>query len=160
MSRIRSVLIDNSVGSIFRNIRKVSQATAANVIAGNKLSTKSIKGSGNLRVANNVGNKGIFLLTGGVITQCVVSLKTQPMSGTVTIRFRVGETYATSVQIGELMTVPWRSPLLGPQRVPYLEVQNVTTVVPPRHYVYVDVVTIGSVGAGNGLTATVALYTG
>jgi hypothetical protein len=154
------VLIDNSVGSIFRNVSTVAQATAANVIAGNKIVTRSISGSGNLRVLNNIGNKGIFLLTGGLITQCLVSLKTQPINGEVTVRFRVGETYASSVQIGQLITVPARSASLGKQKIPFLVSQQVTAVVPPGNYVYVDVVSIGSGTPGAGLVATVALYTG
>jgi len=156
MPRTRSVLVDNTIGRIFRNVTTVAQASAASVIAGDRLTTRSI-GSGQaalIKIANNIGGKGLFFVTGASVTQLRVSLIRAPRGRDALIQVRKGLTYATSTTVGEPYAIP-----AGNVNVAATATYTVAITLAAGESLYFDVVQVGSMFAGTGLTVTVNLYT-
>ena len=155
MPRTRSVLVDNVVGSIFRNVTTTQQATAANVIAGSRLTTRAISGgSSSLRPTLNVGRKGIFFINGALVTQLKLSLLTAPRGTPVLIQVKKGLTYASSENVG----TPYEIPLSVFRSVTVN--YNISVSLLPSESLFFDIVQTGSMTSGSGLTITVGFYSG
>lgn len=153
MARTRSVLVDNTIGRIFRNVVSVSQATAASVIAGAKLTTKSISGGrAVLKVQNNIGGKGIFMIGGGVVTQLIFKLTKAPRGSDAAIRVKKGTNYAEATTVGDY-TIPQASSGVT-------QTYNVSITLAAGETLYFDIVQVGSITAGTGITLTVGFYAG
>lgn len=154
MTRTRSVLVDNTIGSIFRNITTVSQAGPSSTIAGAKLTTKSISGgSASLKIQNNIGGKGIFLIGGGLITQLIFNIKRTPKGSPVLVWVRKGTTYLNSTVIGEYT-------LLESVTASVSQTQSVNINVAPGETMYFDVTQTGSIYPGAGLSVLIGYYAG
>lgn len=103
MARVRSVLIDNTIGRIFRNTTSVGTATAANLIAGNKLESAAITASKKtvVRSALNIGNgSGIYFAGGAVVNSLQLTALTAPVGSSIVVTAKLGSTYDTSTILG------------------------------------------------------------
>lgn len=153
MARTRSVLVDNTIGRIFRNVSSVSQATAASVIAGAKLTTKSISGGrAVLKVRNNIGGNGIFMIGGGLVTQLIFKLTKAPRGSTVTMRVKKGTSYDTATTVADY-TIPEGTKSIT-------QVYTVSITLAPGESLYFDIVEVGSIAPGTGITTTIGFYAG
>lgn len=154
MPRTRSVLVDNVVGSIFRNVTTTQQATAANVIAGSRLTTRAISGgTSSLRPALNINRTGIFFITGGLVTKLTLSLLTAARGTTVLVEMKKGLTYDTSTSVG---TYEIPLSVLRSVTVTY----DVSVSMLPNERLFFDIVRSGSMTSGSGLTITAGFYAG
>jgi hypothetical protein len=153
MARTRSVIIDNTLGRIFRNTPSVSQATAANLIAGSKIESTSFAAGAKVvaRVVNNIGaGKGLFFPSGALITSIQLTA-TMPASGNLlTLRLRVGVDYASSISIEE-----YQMPNLTKSAT-----FTVAITVPIGHSVFFDIAQVGSIKPGQGVGARLSFYRG
>lgn len=150
MARTRSVLIDNTLGRIFRNVTSVSSASAANLIAGLKLESSAIAAARRTtaRPTLNLGNSGIFFVGGGLINLVNLSAATAPAGQPIIVRLRVGVDYESSTENSQYQ-------LLGTTaNFP------VTITVPAGHSVFFDIVQVGSVKAGAGVGVRLSFYRG
>lgn len=155
MPRTRSVLVDNTIGRIFRNVTAVSQATPANVIAGDKLVQRVINGgTSNLAVRNNIGGRGLFFISGGLVTQIRIGLKYASRGTPITVRVRRGTTYDTSSVI-DTYSVP-----AGGIRAPATETFNVSISLSAGESLFFDITAVGTLFPGAGIQITVGFYTG
>ncbi len=105
MARIRSVLMDNTLGRIFTNIEAPSKAMPANLLAGTKLSTLSFSGNkkGLVRVANNIGTTtGMKFLQRSQIVKIRAYVTLFGRGGDVVINVRKGTSYVDSTVISTL----------------------------------------------------------
>lgn len=150
MARTRSVLIDNTLGRIFRNVTSVGSANAANLIAGLKLESAAIAAAKRTvaRPTLNLGNNGIFFVGGALINLVSVSAATAPAGQPIIVRLRVGEDYASSTEHSQYQ-LSGRS-----------ENFPVTITVPQGHSVFFDIVQAGSVRTGAGVGVRLSFYRG
>lgn len=157
MPRVRSVLVDNTIGRIFRNTPTVTQATAVNIIAGSKIETRSLSTSARtvLKVQNNIVPRGILFVGGGVVTQVIMFLSAAPRGGTATIQIRKGLTYANSVVVGEASITD-----IVPVSTNVTQTVNLSFNVDPGESVFCDVTSVGSISPGSGLRVTLGFYAG
>lgn len=151
--RTRSVLIDNTLGRIFRNLTSVQNSTAESVIAGSKLTNKSITGGkAVLKVQQNLGGRGLFVIGGGLLTQIILRLTKAPKGTPAIIRVKRGITYASSTTIGD-----YELPGSG---VSTNITFTVNETLEPGESIYFDVIAIGNISPGTGLTAIIGYYAG
>lgn len=157
MPRVRSVLVDNTIGSIFKNVSTVSQATAANVIAGTKLSTKSISTTAttNIVVRNNVNGKGLYFISEAVVTKLILFVATVPRGADVVVRVRKGSTYATSTVVDS-----YSISHLSVTKKNLTQEYNISATLSAGESLYFDVTSVGSLSPGAGLRITAGFYTG
>lgn len=157
MPRVRSVLVDNTIGSIFRNVATVSQATAENVIAGTRLSTRSITtgSSVNVVVRNNISSRGLQFLTGAVVTRLILLLATAPRGADVVVRMRKGMSYDTSTTVGDY-SLSHTSLIKKNLTQEY----NVSVNLAVGESLFFDVISVGSLSPGAGLRITAGFYAG
>lgn len=151
MARTRSMIVDNTIGRIFRNVATVSQANASNLIAGTKIESAIISSTSKAatRPTLNLGNgKGIFFAGGALITQLQLSAGTPPTGTPIIVRLRVGATYATSTEIDQYQ--------LSTRSVTH----TVTISVPAGSSVFFDIVQTGSIKPGVGFAVRLNFYRG
>lgn len=147
------MLVDNTIGRIFRNVAAVNQATPASVIAGAKLVNKAVTSSATLKVTNNLGNRGIFFIGGGLATQFIVRVASAPRGSSIVIRARRGTSYDTSTEIGTYELVPTGSKTLQ-------QTFAVSVTMATAEYMYFDIVQVGNITPGKGITILVGYYAG
>ena len=155
MARTRSVLIDNTLGRIFRNVTSSASGTAANLIAGSKIESAAIT-SGTRTVArptNNIGNgKGIFFAGGALITSINLTARGAPVgyinANSIVTRVKVGASYETAESVGDYA----------------LQTKSITTstaiTVNAGHSVYFDIIQVGSIKPGTGFGVRLNFYRG
>lgn len=155
MPRTRSVLVDNTIGRIFRNVSTVSQATAASVIAGDKLAQRLLNGgTSNIRVQNNVGGRGLFFIGGALVTQLIFSNRFSSRGSPVVINVKKGTTYALATLIGN-----YEIPPLTAQRQGSSATFAVSITLAAGESLFFDVVSVGNVFPGTGLSILAGFYT-
>lgn len=153
--RNRSILTDATLGKIFTNTSSVQAADASKLIAGTKLASSTISAVPRTAVArvtrNLSGNSsGIRFPSGGLVVSFIISASTASIGRAIIFEVRVGSSYATST-------------LLDTQQ---LEVNvktktvSVAWTIPAGNSLYVDVVQVGDVKPGNGLSTQFNYYTG
>jgi len=155
MARTRSVLIDNTLGRIFRNVQSTATANAANLIAGSKIESTGIISAKKVvaRVSNNIGNgKGLFFAGGALVTSITLTTATPPAgSGTgsaLITRVKVGSSYETAQSVGDY-SLTSRSATIS----------TVITVA-VGHSVYFDIIQVGSIKPGIGFGVRLNFYRG
>ena len=152
MQRTRSVLIDATVGTILRNVSSINTSNSVNVIAGNRLTTRSITGGKSVvRPTLNVGGKGMFFIAGASVTQIILSISRVSKGSGIQVVVKQGLNYQTSSVVGSTLTLP-ADTLRSTHSLPIS--------IPEGNSIFFDIVSIGSTFAGAGLTITVAHYTG
>jgi hypothetical protein len=153
MARTRSVIIDNTLGRIFRNTPSVSQATAANLIAGSKIESTSFAAGKKVvaRVLNNIGTgKGLFFPSGGLITSVQLTAATAAFGSLLTLRLRVGVDYDSSISIQEYQMPNFTKSATF----------SAAITVPIGQSVFFDITQVGSIKPGQGVGARLSFYRG
>jgi hypothetical protein len=153
MARVRSVLIDNTIGRIFRNTTSVGTATAANLIAGNKLESAAIIASKKaiVRPALNIGNgAGMYFAGGAIVNLFQLTVSTAPVGSSIVITAKLGLSYDTSAVVGTY-TLPALSNSYS---------YPVAVSVPVGQSLYFDINEAGSVKPGAGLGIRANFYRG
>ena len=151
--RIRSILVDNTLGKIFTGANSVSYATAANMIAGSQKQVKTVYAGATVttKVANNLsGGNGISVGNNGVLTGVTLSLAAPAVGAAVTINLKKGSSYSNSSIVGTY-SIP----------VSLLSAVYVTTLsfITTDNF-YIDVTQVGSVKSGTGLLVQLSYYSG
>lgn len=153
MARVRSVLIDNTIGRIFRNTTSVAAATAANLIAGNKLESSAIIASKKttVRPALNIGNgSGMYFAGGALVNSFQLTAITAPVGSSVVVSVKLGANYADSVEVG-VYALPALSKSAS---------YPVVVTVPVGQSLYFDINEAGSVKPGVGFGIRANFYRG
>ena len=153
MRRNRSVLIDATIGSILRNVSSINQSNSVNVIAGNRITTRSINSARTTLVkpALNIGGKGMFFISGAFVTQIILSVARASRGSDIKVIVKRGATYDTATIVGTELSIPQNS---------VSTTNNLAISVPVGEFLFFDVTAAGSIYAGAGLSITVAHYTG
>lgn len=153
MARVRSVLIDNTIGRIFRNTTSVAMANAANLIAGSKIESSAITASSKtvVRPALNIGNgSGIYFAGGGLINSLVLTATTAPVGSSIVVTAKVGFNYADSTVVST-----YNLPELS-KSFSYPVVINILV----GQSLYFDINEAGSIKPGSGFGIRANFYRG
>ena len=153
MARVRSVLIDNTIGRIFRNTTSVAAATAANLIAGNKLESSAIVASKKtvVRPVLNIGSgSGIYFAGGAVISSLELTAATAPVGSSIIVTAKVGSNYDESTVIDEYVLPELSKSFLYP----------IALSVSVGQSLYFDIDEAGSTKPGTGLGIRANFYRG
>lgn len=149
--RTRSVLIDATLNRIFTSVDSPSSATAANLLAGVKMLTKTLATptSVTVRPAKNIGG-GVFLGGNGTVASIVLRTVTRaPQGGTgIVLDLKRGTSNATATTVATL-TLPSGS--------------STATITPSLTFsstdrFYIDVVQSGTIVPGIGLSINFNYY--
>lgn len=151
--RTRSVLIDSTIGRIFTNVSSVTSAAPTSMIAGAKLTSRSIvqNKKATVTVSNNIGNTGLFFVGGALVTQIIMSVVKAPAGSSILIKVKVGATYATAVATG---------PEYALNQNTKSATHNVSITVPPGESLFVDITQRGALSPGAGLSLNFVHYAG
>ena len=157
--RLRSILVDNTIGKIYTNVADTTSVTPVNLIAGSVLKTVSKPQpimSSNIIKANNLGLAGIGPFASvGLITLVTLTAATAPTGlglvsngGDVSIVLKQGTTYSTSVIVGtySLLATFRNTPTVA----------SISLAV--GDYIYVDIIKVGDKTPGKGLTVQLGYY--
>jgi hypothetical protein len=153
MPRTRSVLVDNTLGRIFRGVSSVGAASAENLIAGSKIESSSFAAGSKVvaRVLNNIGTgKGIFFPGGALITSLTLTAATAASGTPLIVRMRIGADYASSVEIDQ-----YQLPNLSRSAT-----FSASVTVPVGQSVFFDITQVGSIRPGAGVGARLSFYRG
>jgi hypothetical protein len=155
--RTRSLLIDASLGKIFAGASDSLSATAANLIGGSTLKSiqRNFGTSGILaKVTNDVITRTPFPAN-AIITAVKVMVNTapgsyQPTGSSIIITLKTGLTYATSTSVGDVS-------------LPALTTSATTATsisILAGYTLYWDIIQVGSIRPGIGLSITPYYYIG
>lgn len=150
MARVRNFLIDNTIGKVFTNVQNVSAANASNIIAGTKLQSKIISSTAStvMRITKMLGNTGIYFPSDSLVTTAVIKLSKAATASGTSIGIKVGTSYTTATLINTTSISA--------------NAANTTitlnSTVPAGQYMYIDILSVPSAGAGLGFNITVNFY--
>ena len=153
MARVRSVLIDNTIGRIFRNTTSVATATAANLIAGSTLESSAITASARtlVRPALNIGKgSGIYFAGGALINSLNLTAVTAPVGSSIVVTVKKGSNYDDSTVVDEYVLPALSNSSSYP----------VAISVSAGQSIYFDINQVGSVKAGAGFGIRASFYRG
>jgi hypothetical protein len=151
MSRTRSVLIDNTLGRIFRGVTSVVAATPANLIAGSKIETTSIAAGRRIttRVTNNLaGASGIFFPGGALINSVVLTAAAAPAGTPIVLHVKTGTNYSTASDVAEYQLSSTTATF------------STLITVPAGNSVFFDITQVGSVRPGAGFGVRINYFRG
>lgn len=152
-TRIRSILIDNTISKVYTNVVKPSLANSSNVIAGTTKQGLTLAAFGStsaLRIVSNLMGRtnGYPIVSNTLITNFRITLKSPAIGGFTGARLvlKVGTTYASAVAVATIST--------------FATSASVATgiLVEPGQNLYLDVTGTGTVKPGIGLTVGVDYY--
>ena len=153
MARIRSLLIDNTLGKIFTNTQSSLTADASKLIAGSKLLTASFTSAKTttVKVISNLGTgKGILFPNSSLLTQITLSVATAPSGAPITVVIKKGTSYTTATVTG---TYTIAADTLTSN-------YTVSQTINSGDSLFADVTTVGNVKSGVGLTILFNYYAG
>lgn len=154
VTRIRSLLIDNTLGKIFTGVSKTAEGSADKLIAGTKLLSKSITQNKRFIVVptKNLGNGQGLILSAkeSLLTQIIMTAFASSAGQPVTISVLKGLTYSTSTELGRYNLAE------GSKSVQYY----ISHKLLPGEKIFVDVITSGSTRRAAGLSLTFMYYGG
>lgn len=152
--RMRSILIDSTLGKIFTNTASVQDADASKLIAGTKLNSTTVATIKGVvaKLTKNLSARpsGVKFVAGALITKLTLSLTTPAAGQAIVFEFKVGLTYETSTLLG--------TDSINPGSV--VKVSTVSWVIPVNYGVYIDIVQVGSTKPGSGVSVQFSYYTG
>lgn len=150
--RTRNLLIDNTFGKIFTNVSRTSDGTADKLIAGTKLSTKSITQSAKFIVIPtlNLGNgQGLILAESiSILTQIKMSVVTASSGQDVSISVLKGASYETATQLGTYNLSA------GVKTIQH----NVSHQISSGEKIFVNIITSGTTRKATGLSLNFIYY--
>jgi hypothetical protein len=151
--RTRSILLDNTFGKIYTDSSDVV-ADPTKVIAGAKAQYANINSSRDavVRIAYNLGatGRGIVFPTQAVVTKITLTTATAPTGSNIIIAVKTGTSYSTATQQGTYSITPTNT-----------SSTNVTGInVPAGNSIFTDVIGIGSLNQGTGLSIQYEYYSG
>ena len=155
MTRTRSMLIDSSLGKIFTNVDTITNASAANLIAGSVVKTTTIpQGTGTTacKIALNIGS-GISFRVKALLILATAIVKVAPKGQSLIVTVKKGSTgYATATIQTTIIIAPGTlTATTG----------DISISIDAGDYLYFDVTQVGtSAGAGTGLSVTYSYYLG
>jgi hypothetical protein len=159
MPRVRSIILDNSLGRVFSGVAKTTQAGNANVIGGavqqSKAITSKSKTTSIINTYNIVAsNAGLMIAANGgqvVSTRAITNKAHDGVNANLNIVIRVGLVYATSTVVATISLAPKTTS----------GTSDLAFTVPPGHYIYVDTLYVGTgtpTARAVGLTVTFNFY--
>lgn len=152
--RLRSILIDSTLGKIFTNTAEVTPSDPSKLIAGTKIQSTIISSPKKLSlvVSKNLGltGAGKKFTSGALLTAATLDLMTTTMGASLIVLMKVGSTYETSTLAATLtLAAASRS-----QTTP------LSITVQPNHAVFFDIAQVGTTRPGQGLSITLKYYAG
>ena len=153
VQRVRSILVDNTLGKIFTGANTVSNATAANLIAGTQKNIKTFSSAATttMRVANNLfGGTGVSIGSNGVIVSVTLTAATAPVGSNTVINLKKGNTYSNSSVVGTY-SMSSNSPIV---------LYSTTLNFSSSDNFFVDITQVGSTKSGSGLGVQLGYYSG
>ena len=152
-SRTRSIILDNTLSKVYKQVVTPGAATPANVIAGTALKSAtlfSLARTATAVKANNLGGRtnGLIFPGTSIIKTFKVAVTSAASGGPITVVFKVGTTYATSVVV---YTATLAQSVLTANT-------EAAILIDPNYNMYVDVTTIGTTRPGSGLSASIDYY--
>lgn len=151
--RIRSILVDNTLGKIFTGANTVSNASAANLIAGTQKLVKTFA-SGvavNTKVANNLtAGSGLLIGNNGVLVSVTLMAVTAPLGSNISVNLKKGSAYASSSIVGTYTLSPGSNLTYYTTAISFLATDNF----------FIDITQVGSVKSGVGFSIQLGYYSG
>lgn len=152
--RTRSVIIDNTSGKIFKDVADSSLATPSNIIAGPRVRQAAFTAPGTalVKIVNNIGITGLGLQfpTNIVVTGVTLTVTVDPIGSAIQVRLKQGTTYNTASVMGTYQISAGTSTSINP----------VNVSVASGNKIYADILQVGSVRPGAGLSVIVTYYSG
>lgn len=151
--RVRSILIDNTLGKIYTNVDSTLSTDSSKLIAGTKLQSYTYAANirSNAVVARNIGTgTGVFFPNRGLIVVGRLGVTVAPLGRTINVDIKVGSTYATST-VAATLSLPINS---------LASTTNLVVNVQSGQSLYFDVTQVGNVRPGTGLSIKLDYYAG
>lgn len=151
--RIRSILIDNTLGKIYTNVDTTLSTDSSKLIAGTKLQsfTYAATTTATAVVARNIGTgTGVPFPNNSLIVSGRLGVSAAPLGRTIIVAIRVGSNYATST-VATTLSLPINA--LSSTTVLAINIQS-------GQFLYFDVTQVGNVRPGSGLSIKLDYYTG
>lgn len=153
MPRIRSILIDNTLGKIFTNVETSTSTDSSKLIAGTKLQsfTYAATTTATTVVAKNIGTgTGVPFPNNGLIVAGRLGVSVAPTGRAINVAIRVGSTYATST-VATTLSLPVSA---------LSATTNLAINIQSGQFLYFDVTQVGNIKPGNGLSVKLDYYAG
>ncbi len=152
--RTRSILVDSTLGRIFTNVVSSAASDASKLIAGTKTQRVSFTSPRTMiaRVLSNAGASGLGLRfsNNALITSVVMNTAGEPTGRDLQIQLKKGSSYATSTAIGTFT-------LTAGSKV---STNAVAISITAGESIFMDIIQVGSVKPGTGLSVDLNFYAG
>lgn len=152
--RTRSVIIDNTSGKIFKDVADTALANASNLIATSRVQQAAFTAPGTsiCKVVSNIGISGLGLQfpSGIIIIGVALSVSVEPLGTAIQVRLKQGSTYGTSTNIGTYQIASAASS----------STSSINVSVAAGNKIYADVLQVGSIRSGSGLSILITYYAG
>lgn len=152
--RTRSVIIDNTSGKIFKDVADPTSANASNLIATSRVQQAAFTAPGTTicKVVSNIGITGLGLQfpTTIIINNVRLTVTVPPVGASIQVKLKQGSSYETATNIG---TYEIASTSNG-------STTAINVTVASGNKIYGDILQVGSIRPGSGLSILITYYAG